>query len=150
MDNFNDMLRDRYMCTSDISLTEGFDINSKTVDKLQVDDVVEVMNEPRQSELGIMRVEIKSLKDGAKGWVTMKGNQGKTYFGPYSAYAAYMKGLEKSLAATKESLMKAVEYINTKNAELRDVKQGPLVETKAEFVQIRPKLATLQAKYDQL
>ncbi|CAE8731910.1 unnamed protein product [Polarella glacialis] len=66
---FLDMFRERYVCTRGITITDTFELEgSKTLDKLEVDDVVESSEEPSmQGALGLLRLKVKSLKDGTEG-----------------------------------------------------------------------------------
>merc|ERR1712060_142624 len=90
------------------------------------------------------------VKDGSTGFVTMQSNQGTTYFSPFTAYAAFMQNLEKAMNATQTLSTEASEFINSKHVELREVKQGPLAEAKAELAKLRPKVSVIQSKLDQL
>lgn len=149
---FEQLFRERYICINSVSITDCFDIStSKTVDKLEADDVVEALSEPRTHEtLGMMRIEVKVLKDGTSGWVSMQGNQGTAYLTPFTAYAAFMKGLDKTLASATAAGGKAQKFIAAKGTELRDCKQGPLAEVKGELLKVRPKIVALQGRVDQL
>lgn len=150
--DFLELFRERYICIQQISLTDSFDIaESKTLDKVQVDDVVEALGEPKMLEpLGVMRVQVKSVKDGTSGWATTQGNHGTTYFRPFTAYAAFVQDLDKTVAATAAKAQKASSFVNTKANDLRDVREGPLLQAKMELMKIRPKINVLRTKLDQL
>jgi len=151
-DDFVEMFHDRYVCINSISITDGFDIDkSKTVVKLEVDDIVQTLSEIKTHEsLGMMRVEVRTLKDGTRGWVTMQGNQGKVFLSLYTPYASYIKSLDKVYSAARSSASKVNEYISAKTTELSRCEKGPLAEAKSEFGKLRPKVAALQSKLDSL
>lgn len=69
------------ICKSSIAITNTFDISSgKAIRKLDVGEVLDIVEEPQLDESrSLLRVKIKSQKDGKEGWVTMKGNQGTAY-----------------------------------------------------------------------
>jgi len=64
--------------TNDMSIK---DASSQTyVRRLEVDEVVEVLEGPKKEEdSAVERVYVSAKKDGAVGWVTVAGNQGTTY-----------------------------------------------------------------------
>jgi len=150
--DFVDMFRDRYICTHEVSITDGLDIaQSKTIDTLLVDDVVEALSEPKSLDaMGLIRVEVRVLKDGTTGWVTTQGNQGTTHFSPFTAYTAFIKRLDRTISSTQSTLLKTSEFIASKSAELRECRQGPLADAKSELSTIRPKVNTLRSKLEQL
>lgn len=62
-------------------MTTSFDVkDSKTVRKLQVDEVIEVL-ESRKTEgaIGLSRVRCRALFDHKEGWATLTGNQGTAF-----------------------------------------------------------------------
>lgn len=151
-DHFLESFRERHICVKGISVTDAEDIaNSKTVEKLEVNEVVEALGEPKSHDAtGIMRLEVRVLKDGRKGWVTIQGNQGTTYFEPFTKYGAFIRDLERNIDEAQEAATKASTYINQKTIELRDCKQGPLADAKMELSKLRPQVSVTQAKLDQL
>merc|ERR1712045_1068687 len=64
-----------------IAMTDGMDIKRcKVVRKLAVGEVVSAEEPPTQDPVsGVTRVKCKARKDGAEGWVTLKGNAGTVY-----------------------------------------------------------------------
>jgi len=149
-DDFIELFHDRYVCVNGISLTDGFDIGtSKTLDKLEVDDVVQTLGEMKTHEtLGVMRVEVRALKDGTRGWVTMQGNQGKVFLSLYTAYASFIKSLDKVMTNARASSTKVNEYLASKIKELGSCEKGPLAEARSQLQNMRPQVGTLQAKLE--
>jgi len=150
--DFLNSFRERHICVKGISITDGEDIaNSKTLAKLEVNEVVEALGEPKSHDpTGVMRVEVRVLKDGTTGWVTMQGNQGTTYFEPFTKYGAFIRDLERTMDESQAVATKTSQYINSKTSELRECKQGPLADAKAELSKLRPQVSVTQAKLDQL
>jgi len=70
-----------YVCTQPITITTTFDINEgKAVRKIELGEVLELQEDPQEDpKRSFLRAKAKASKDGAEGWVTVKGNQGTTY-----------------------------------------------------------------------
>merc|ERR1740121_1523792 len=68
---------------SETALSSGMSIkdkDNKTIRRMDMNEVVEVLEGPIEDEAtGVMRVRAVALKDGAEGWSTVKGNQGTVY-----------------------------------------------------------------------
>jgi len=149
---FEDMFRERFMCVHSISVTDTFDIStSKTVVKLELDEVVESIGEPRVNKvLGVSRLECKLLESGRTGWVTMKGNQGTLYLEPFSPYANFAKSLDRVLEATSKKASSANLFIKQKGAELASCSVGPLVDARGELAKLRPRVSAAGKRLDEL
>jgi len=124
---------------------------SKTVTKLELDEVVEALEPPKVNEaLGVTRLKCKLLESGKVGWVTMKGNQGTVYLEPFSPYNCFVKALDRSLETTSKKTAKVATHIKSKSAELASCSQGPLMEARGELSKLRPKISGTQKKVDEL
>lgn len=68
-------------CAKELAITSAFEVKeSKTVRKLAVGEIVEVLEEERTDEaVGLVRAKVKALLDGDEGWATLRGNQGTTF-----------------------------------------------------------------------
>mmetsp|Transcript_121556 Transcript_121556/g.303297 ORF Transcript_121556/g.303297 Transcript_121556/m.303297 type:complete len:1318 (-) Transcript_121556:50-4003(-) len=90
-------LADLRSVTRDITLTDGFEIQSaKKIRKLAVGELLEATGAERDDEsLGLLRVRCRVIRDGATGWVTVKSTGGATYLDraskPYVWCAESMK-----------------------------------------------------------
>jgi Ca2+-binding EF-hand superfamily protein len=105
--DFESMFQVRYMCVSAISITDGFEIaKSKTVVKLELDDVVEIVGEEQKLPNGVSRIECKTVESGKQGWVTMKGNQGTQYLEVFSAYNTFVKSTDRLIEGVTKTLGK--------------------------------------------
>jgi len=74
------LLRTLKKVVKETTITNAAEVSdeSETIAKLEVGDVVELLTEP--SEQGeLLRAKCRSMKDGAEGWVTLKGNQGSVF-----------------------------------------------------------------------
>lgn len=71
-------------CAKDIAVTSGFDVkDGKTLRKLVLDEIAEVLEEERTDEgTGMVRCLVRALADNSEGWVTVRGNQGTTFMEP--------------------------------------------------------------------
>lgn len=149
---FEDMFRERFMCVHSISVTDTFDIStSKTVVKLELDEVVEAVGDSRRNNvLGVSRLECKLLESGKTGWVTMKGNQGTTYLEPFSPYNSFAKSLERVLEATSKKTSSANLFIKQKGAELASCSVGPLVDARGELAKLRPRVSAAGKRLEEL
>ncbi|CAK0822265.1 unnamed protein product [Prorocentrum cordatum] len=70
-----------YVVMKSSVVTDEFDIeSSKVLRKLDVDEVVELMDGPRKDEkVGLTRIQARCLRDNAEGWISVKGNQGTSF-----------------------------------------------------------------------
>jgi Ca2+-binding EF-hand superfamily protein len=59
--------------------TEGVDIKSKSIRRLAVGEVVEILEGPVTEENDVQRVRVKVMKDQIEAWVTMSGNHGNVF-----------------------------------------------------------------------
>eukprot|EP00434_Breviolum_minutum_P029926 symbB.v1.2.026460.t2/scaffold2648.1/size74058/1 len=71
------LIRSLKKVVKETTLTDGPE-SSTAVTKLEVGEVVELLNEPSQQG-DMLRAQCRSMRDGTEGWVTLKGNQGSTY-----------------------------------------------------------------------
>jgi len=73
--------RSTYTCTTSIALTDGMSISDCSVlRKIDKGEAMQLLEGPIEDETsGVMRIRAKSLKDGAEGWVTTRGNAGSVY-----------------------------------------------------------------------
>lgn len=149
---FLDEFRTRYLCTAPVTMTDGLVIKGgKTVRKVDVNEVLEGLEEQKKEEtLGLMRVKVKAEKDQKEGYVTVAGNQGTVFLEGYTAYAAFQKSLEQELKSLQDEAKEVTKYIDAKVEELRTVRAGPLHETKAELVKMKPKVVKVQQGYTDL
>lgn len=141
--------RSLYRCVGQVSMTENMVVKgSKTVRKLQKGEIVEGLAKPEKEEaLGLMRVKAKAEKDGSEGFITIAGNQGSLYL------EEYIDGRSRSEAAVEE-LAKAVSetmrQVETRVDELKSVRQGPLADTKASLVQMKPRITAVRQEQGRL
>jgi len=64
-------------------LTETMSIKSKTLRRLEVGEVLEVLEGPKKDDAaGVMRVRCREVNDSVIGWVTVAGNQGTIFLEP--------------------------------------------------------------------
>mmetsp|Transcript_23922 Transcript_23922/g.38200 ORF Transcript_23922/g.38200 Transcript_23922/m.38200 type:complete len:2017 (-) Transcript_23922:43-6093(-) len=72
-----------YKVVKEIAMTPHFDVKDtkdKPVRKVDMDEVLEVIDGPKtDSKSALSRVKVKACVDGAEGWVTISGNQGKVF-----------------------------------------------------------------------
>lgn len=73
----------RYRCVSSTAINDIMDVTSeeaKTLRKLEVGEVVEILEGPKlEATVGIMRLRGRADRDGTVGWISIAGNQGKTF-----------------------------------------------------------------------
>eukprot|EP00933_Yihiella_yeosuensis_P000211 TRINITY_DN10033_c1_g1_i2.p1 TRINITY_DN10033_c1_g1~~TRINITY_DN10033_c1_g1_i2.p1 ORF type:complete len:586 (-),score=170.43 TRINITY_DN10033_c1_g1_i2:92-1588(-) len=82
-DRFLELVRLFYKCVKATVIAEEISIKSKTVRRLDVGEVLEVLEGPTTEEgSDIQRVKCKSTQDQATGWVTLCGNQGTPFLEP--------------------------------------------------------------------
>merc|ERR1719507_2528764 len=79
--NFAAALADFHTVSRDITLTDGFEIQSaKKLRKLAVGELLEALGAPRDDDsLGLSRLRCRVVGDGATGWVTARSSGGASY-----------------------------------------------------------------------
>jgi len=73
------------LCIKDVAITESLEVSkvSSTIRKLEVGEVLEVLGaRTTDKTIGLERQQCRTLQDGVKGWVTLKGNQGTSFMKP--------------------------------------------------------------------
>ena len=79
-ETFCDFLRVYFKCVKATVLTDDITVKSKTVRRLEVDEVVEVLEGPTREEgLNVQRVKVRAVKDDAMGWASVAGNKGTQF-----------------------------------------------------------------------
>eukprot|EP00927_Polykrikos_kofoidii_P076739 TRINITY_DN73779_c0_g1_i1.p1 TRINITY_DN73779_c0_g1~~TRINITY_DN73779_c0_g1_i1.p1 ORF type:complete len:2013 (-),score=491.47 TRINITY_DN73779_c0_g1_i1:180-6218(-) len=73
-----------YNCLSGTVLQDSCTVKTaQTVRRLEVGEVVDLFEGPvEETSLGVMRIRGRAEKDGAQGWLTLRGNQGTVYLAP--------------------------------------------------------------------
>ncbi|CAK0797248.1 unnamed protein product [Prorocentrum cordatum] len=75
-----ELLQEFKRCVKDIAITTAFEVkDSKTLRKLAVGELIEVLEADRADKDGIARVRCRALSDQKEGWATLRGNQGTAY-----------------------------------------------------------------------
>jgi hypothetical protein len=75
-------LQQFFKVVTEIAVTPGFGIDSKEkpVRKVEPNEIVMLVEGPRKDEkTGLERIKGKALRDGAQGWISLRGNQGKVF-----------------------------------------------------------------------
>merc|ERR1719230_1729016 len=77
------MVRMFYKCVKATVMSEEKSIKSKTVRRLELGEVLELL-EPATTEeaSGVQRVRCQAVQDQIMGWVTLSGNQGTAFLEP--------------------------------------------------------------------
>lgn len=148
---FGNLFRRHYKCVHEVALTDIFNVaESNPVEKLQVNDIVEALSEPALlEEMKVSRLEVQRV-GGAKGWVTLQGNQGTTYLEPFTAFSSYTMGLDKAIADAQASSQAVQTFLTSKTADMRSCRDGPLAEARSELAKLKPKAGALRLKVEQL
>ncbi|CAE7501051.1 LanA [Symbiodinium microadriaticum] len=77
---FLDLIRLYFKCVKGTVLSEDISIKSKTVRRLEVGEVLEVLEGPSKEDgANVQRVRCLALQDCATGWATIAGNQGTPF-----------------------------------------------------------------------
>jgi len=72
-----EIVRLYYKCVKGTVMTESISIKSKTVRRLEVNEVLEILEGPKKEDgANVMRVKCLAVMDDLLGWVTVVGNQG--------------------------------------------------------------------------
>jgi len=70
-----------YKCLSATVVHDGFEVKAaQVVRRIEAGEIVELTDGPKlEKEIGVMRIKARAEKDGAVGWITVKGNQGTVF-----------------------------------------------------------------------
>ena len=80
---FLDLIRLYYKCVKATVLTEHIMIKSKTIRRLEMSEVLEVIEGPtKEEDVNVQRVKVQAVNDAAMGWATIAGNQGMLFLEP--------------------------------------------------------------------
>jgi len=80
---FLDLIRLYYKCVKATVLTEDIAIKSKVERRLEMYEVLEVLEGPTKEEgVNVQRVKVQAVNDAAVGWATIAGNQGTPFLEP--------------------------------------------------------------------
>jgi len=91
-ESFLDLIRLYYKCVKATVLTEDITIKSKTVRRLEMYEVLEVLEGPTKEEgVNVQRVKVQAVNDAAVGWATIAGNQGTPFLEPGGNLFSCMK-----------------------------------------------------------
>jgi len=115
-------------CKKEITFTTTFDIClGKSIRKLEVGETLQMLGESQEENTRkLVRVQARANRDGAVGWVTLKGNQG-TSFAEESEDHYMVQGsvpLESRMASGSPEVRMLEE------GELFELLEGPKIETK--------------------
>jgi hypothetical protein len=145
--SFNKFLQKFLKVVKEIAITPVFDIvdsKEKPVRKAEMEEIMEVIEGPKVDEKsGLERVRVKALKDGAEGWVSVKGNQGKVFLSDTEKpFYACMKDvvLEKDFKTNSQNSVRTL-----KADEVVELIEGPCQETLGSSMRLKGK-ATLDGK----
>jgi len=83
LERLTELIRVFYKVIKPTVLTETMSIKSKTNRRLESNELVEVLEGPKQEDnVSVMRVRCRAVQDGLLGWVTVAGNQGTVFLEP--------------------------------------------------------------------
>mmetsp|Transcript_38101 Transcript_38101/g.89254 ORF Transcript_38101/g.89254 Transcript_38101/m.89254 type:complete len:2003 (+) Transcript_38101:126-6134(+) len=138
---FAEHLHARYMVNKTVSMTTTLTVaGGKTVRKLEAGEVVLALAEPKKEEaVGLVRVLARD-KDNREGYISISGNQGTQYLQACSSCDAYMADSEVAFNKLASSVKEVLSYVEIKGAEIKNVRQGPLVQARADLLKLRPRV----------
>merc|ERR1719162_1350038 len=89
---FLDLIRLYYKCVKATVLTADITIKSKVERRLELYEVLEVVEGPTKEEgVNVQRVKVQAVNDAAVGWATIAGNQGTPFLEPGGNLFSCMK-----------------------------------------------------------
>mmetsp|Transcript_9346 Transcript_9346/g.16265 ORF Transcript_9346/g.16265 Transcript_9346/m.16265 type:complete len:1041 (-) Transcript_9346:62-3184(-) len=122
-DNFVNMIRQFMKVLKATVISDGCSIkDSKTVRRLEPDEVIEVIKGPIMEEsMGLGRLQVKALSDGVEGWLTPVGNQG----------TVFLKEGGGTMKVVKETILTGSFKIGDKDdKKTKKLKAGEIVEVR--------------------
>ncbi|CAK0902536.1 unnamed protein product [Prorocentrum cordatum] len=135
-----EMLQEFRRCVKDIAITTAFEVkDSKTIRKLAVGELVEVIEADKADKDGIARVRCRAISDQKEGWATLRGNQGTAYM-VKAAKPYYWCQEEVALQSAFASSSSEQSEVRTLQAgEVVEVLEGPRREPDVELQRVRIK-----------
>eukprot|EP00933_Yihiella_yeosuensis_P073985 TRINITY_DN8279_c0_g2_i1.p1 TRINITY_DN8279_c0_g2~~TRINITY_DN8279_c0_g2_i1.p1 ORF type:complete len:731 (-),score=206.48 TRINITY_DN8279_c0_g2_i1:481-2550(-) len=135
---FLSTIQDYMKVVKEIAVTDVFDIkSSKTVRKLAMGEMVEVLEEAKIEESsGLPRIKCRTLTDNSEGWVSTKGTQGG-FFLEKCAKPIYNCRDNVSLSSKFETGSPEVRQMFA--GQVMEVREGPRREDPTECQRVRVK-----------
>lgn len=131
---------------SETAISSGMSIKdkeSKTVRRLELDEVVDVLEGPIEDETaGVLRVRAKAMKDGAEGWISLKGNKGTDYLVDGGFLFKVVKDTIMTAAFELDAPVDKNKKDPTrklKEGELLEVREWPKLEEKSNLTRMKCK-----------
>lgn len=142
------LIRRLMKVSSETALCSGMSIkdkDTKTLRRMEVNEVVEVLEGPIEDDsAGVMRVRAMAMKDGVEGWVTLKGNQGTLYLKDGGSLYKVAKetimtaAFELDAVADKDASKKVKDPTRKlKEGELLEVREFPKKEEKSGLTRMK-------------
>jgi len=146
LEDFMEHLHLKYMCTTGVSMTDALNVEgSKTICKLEVGDVVQLLEDPAtDSGTGLQRMRARTEKNGAVGFLTVAGNQGTAYVEVYSPYESNLKTITAVLQEASDSVSQAFSFLKQKSEEINSARDGPLADLKTHLMKMRVRASKAQ------
>jgi len=108
-ENFLELMRLFYTVSKSTMLTESQSINSKTVRRLEPNEMVECLNAPAMDDdVGVSRGRFLVPRDDSEGWATIAGNKGTVFLQPSSRFFICVKEivLTEEVGASSKAVQK--------------------------------------------
>jgi len=136
-ERFMEMVRMFYKCVKATVMSEEKSIKSKTVRRLELGEVLEVL-EPATTEeaSGVQRVRCQAVQDEATGWVTLSGNQGTAFLEPGGNFYSCVK---ETLLTDGLSVQESKTIRRITKGEVLEVLEFPKKDASADVQRIKGK-----------
>jgi len=148
-EKFLEHMKLRYLCVQVVTMTAEHEVGSKTVRKLEVNEVLDALGEASaEPKSGLVRVECKAQQDDAQGFITIAGSGGTTYLEVYTPFMERVRAAEVALADSYESVSSTVNYLKQKHDELKSTRGSQaLNELKQKLQDLRVRATRAQVAY---
>ena len=148
-EKFLEHMKLRYLCVQVVTMTAEHEVGSKTVRKLEVNEVLDALGEASaEPKSGLVRVECKAQQDDAQGFITVAGSGGTTYLEVYTPFMERVRAAEVALADSYESVSSTVNYLKQKHDELKSTRGSQaLNELKQKLQDLRVRATRAQVAY---
>eukprot|EP00933_Yihiella_yeosuensis_P013384 TRINITY_DN1242_c0_g1_i1.p1 TRINITY_DN1242_c0_g1~~TRINITY_DN1242_c0_g1_i1.p1 ORF type:complete len:896 (+),score=237.61 TRINITY_DN1242_c0_g1_i1:3-2690(+) len=145
---FQDLLTRRYMCVAVISMTEELAVDSKTLRRLELNEVFELVGKEEEVEekSKLKRVLVKAERDDLKGYVTLAALDGKPFLETFSPFLAGVRAAETGAKEVFDKVNQTISWLKQKSDELKlTPRGGPLSDVKTELTKLRVRAGKAQA-----
>jgi len=129
-----------YTCVARVSITDTLAVSqSNTVRMLEESETVEGLGAAGRDEgSGLLRLRVRCMKDGAEGYVSMRGNQeGAAFLQLMPPFLVVLRQVEQAMQEVASSIAETAQFLKAQLEEIKGATSGPLLAAKQHIAKLR-------------